>query len=223
MRQFKRVIHLFEEFKILCNEMSCLVREIKKHLKCMQFFEVFQLAKLEEIQIPSKKLEFEILLTQPHNHDRLGCPYDLDGSNRLDDTNGSSRPNNPDGSVEPNDLDRLGDPMTHMGRAILTTQSGQSSLTTHTVRAGLTTKMCRAGPTTQTNQKVDELDRHDRQVWTVRLVWIIESTQPVWVFWPARPIWGVGSDQFGWVVGWVILVHLGRRTRFQIYHELKHN
>jgi len=52
MRQFKRVIHLFGEFEILCNEMLCLDREIKKHLKCMHFFEVFQLAKLEEIQIP---------------------------------------------------------------------------------------------------------------------------------------------------------------------------
>jgi len=47
--QFKRVIHLFEEFKILCNEMLCLDRKIKKHLKCMHFLEVFQLAKLEEI------------------------------------------------------------------------------------------------------------------------------------------------------------------------------
>jgi len=63
MRQFKRVIHLFEEFEILCNEMLCLDREIKKYLKCMQFFEVFQLSKLEEIQIPLKKVEFEILLT----------------------------------------------------------------------------------------------------------------------------------------------------------------
>jgi len=43
--------------------MFCLDREIKKHLKCMYFFEVFQLAKLEEIQMPSKKVEFEILLT----------------------------------------------------------------------------------------------------------------------------------------------------------------
>jgi len=29
-------------------------------------FEVFQLVKLEGIQISSKKVEFEILLTQPH-------------------------------------------------------------------------------------------------------------------------------------------------------------
>jgi len=125
--------------------MLCLDREIKKHLKCMHSFEVFQLAKLEEIQIPSKKLEFEILLTQPH---RLGFPYDPDGSNRLDNTNGSSRPNNPDGSDGPNDLDRPGDLMTHTGQAGLTTQTGRSSLTTHTVRAGLTNKMCQVGPTT---------------------------------------------------------------------------
>ena len=52
MNQFKRVIQLFGEFEILCNEIFCLDREIKKHLKCMHFFEVFQLAKLEEIQIP---------------------------------------------------------------------------------------------------------------------------------------------------------------------------
>jgi len=64
MRQFKRVIHLFGEFEILCNEMLCFDREIKKHLKCMHFSEVFQLATLEEIQIPSKNVEFEILLTQ---------------------------------------------------------------------------------------------------------------------------------------------------------------
>jgi len=65
--------------------MFCLDREIKKHLKCMHFVEVFQLDKLEEIQTSSKKVEFEILFTQPHtldsipngpgklnNHDRLG-------------------------------------------------------------------------------------------------------------------------------------------------------
>ena len=49
--QFKRVIDLFGEFEILCNEILCLDKEIKKNLKCMQFFEVFQLAKLEEIQM----------------------------------------------------------------------------------------------------------------------------------------------------------------------------
>jgi len=35
--------------------MLYLDREIKKHLKCMHFFEVFLLAKLEEIQIPLKR------------------------------------------------------------------------------------------------------------------------------------------------------------------------
>ena len=87
------VVHLFGEFEILCNEMFCLDREIKKYLKCMHFVEVFQLAKLEEIQISSQKVEFEILLTQPHtldsisnglgkpnNHDRLDWPDDPDGS-----------------------------------------------------------------------------------------------------------------------------------------------
>jgi len=43
------VSHLFKEFEILCTEMLCLDRKIKKHLKCMHFFEAFQLAKLEEI------------------------------------------------------------------------------------------------------------------------------------------------------------------------------
>jgi len=52
MRKFRWVIHLFGEFEILCNEMLCLDREIKKHLKGMYFFKVFQLVKLEEIQIP---------------------------------------------------------------------------------------------------------------------------------------------------------------------------
>jgi len=64
MRQFKRVIHLFGEFEILCNEIICLDREIKKHLKCMHFFEVFQLAKLEEIQIPSKH---NFIMNSKHN------------------------------------------------------------------------------------------------------------------------------------------------------------
>ena len=91
------------------------------------FFEVFQLVKLEKNQISLKKVEFEILLTQPHNHDRLGWPYDPDRLDWLDDTNGSSRPNNQDGLDGPNDLDGLGDLMTHTGR-------------------------CRAGPTTQTDQ-----------------------------------------------------------------------
>ena len=34
--------------------MFCLDREIKKHLKCKHFLEVFQLVKLVEIQISSK-------------------------------------------------------------------------------------------------------------------------------------------------------------------------
>jgi len=34
--------------------MLCLDREIKKHFKYKYFFEGFQLAKLVEIQIPSK-------------------------------------------------------------------------------------------------------------------------------------------------------------------------
>jgi len=54
--------------------MKCFVwiEKLKSIYNTCIFFEVFQLAKLEEIQIPSKNVEFEILLTQPHNHDRLG-------------------------------------------------------------------------------------------------------------------------------------------------------
>jgi len=37
------VIYLFGEFKILCNEMFCFDREIKKNLICKNFFKVFQL------------------------------------------------------------------------------------------------------------------------------------------------------------------------------------
>jgi len=51
---FNEAIHFFEEFIFLCNEILCLDREIKKHFKCKYFFEGFQLAKLVEIQIPSK-------------------------------------------------------------------------------------------------------------------------------------------------------------------------
>jgi len=51
--------------------MLCLDTEIKKNFKCKHFFEGFQLAKLVEIQIPSKWVEFEIFLTQPHILDSL--------------------------------------------------------------------------------------------------------------------------------------------------------
>ena len=80
-------------------------------------------------------MEFEILFTQPHtldsipnrsgkpdNHDRLGLPYNPDGSDRLDDTNGSSRLNNLDRSGGPDCPDRPTDLMTHTGWACLTSQ-----------------------------------------------------------------------------------------------------
>jgi len=51
---FNEAVHFFEEFTFLCNEMLCLDREIKNHFICKNFFEGFQLAKLVEIQIPSK-------------------------------------------------------------------------------------------------------------------------------------------------------------------------
>jgi len=50
---FNEAIHFFKNLD-LCNEMLCLDRKIKKHFKCKHFFEGFQLAKLVEIQIPSK-------------------------------------------------------------------------------------------------------------------------------------------------------------------------
>jgi len=88
------VIHLFKEFEIFYNEMFCLDREIKKNLKCMHFFEVFQLVKLEKIQILRWNLKFFSLnLT-------LWIQPQTDPANmtRPDDTNGSSRPDEPNGS-----------------------------------------------------------------------------------------------------------------------------
>jgi len=129
--------------------MLCLDREIKKHLKCMHFFEVFQLAKLEEIQYLKKGGIWNSSHStshsdsipnepgKPDNHDRLDWPYDPDGSDRPNNTYGLSRPNNPDESSGPGDL------MTHTGRASLTTQISRSSLITYIVRAGPTTKMGR--------------------------------------------------------------------------------
>jgi len=35
---FNEVIHFFEEFRFLCNEMLCLDTEIKKHFKYKHFF-----------------------------------------------------------------------------------------------------------------------------------------------------------------------------------------
>jgi len=103
--------------------MLCLDREIKRHLKCMHFFEVFQLAKLEGIQIPYKKVKFKILFTQPHNldstpngpdkldnHDRMGWPNTPDGSDRHDNTNRLSRPDDPHRFGEPDDTKVSGGP-----------------------------------------------------------------------------------------------------------------
>jgi len=39
---FNKVIHFFEEFRLLCNKMLCLDTKIKKHFKCKHFFEGFQ-------------------------------------------------------------------------------------------------------------------------------------------------------------------------------------
>jgi len=49
MEYFNETIQFFEELRFFYNEMLYLNREIKKHLKCKHFFEVFQLAKLVEI------------------------------------------------------------------------------------------------------------------------------------------------------------------------------
>jgi len=52
MEYFSEVIYFFEEFRFFYNEILYFDREIKKHLKCIYFVEVFQLVKLKEIQIP---------------------------------------------------------------------------------------------------------------------------------------------------------------------------
>jgi len=50
---------VLKNLDFFCNEIFCLDREIKKHLKCKHFVEVFQLAKLVEIQILLKYVEFD--------------------------------------------------------------------------------------------------------------------------------------------------------------------
>ena len=68
-------------------------------------------------------MEFEILLTQPHNldstpngpgkpdnHDRLGWLDTPDVSDRHDDTNRLSRPDDPHGFGDPDDLEVSGGP-----------------------------------------------------------------------------------------------------------------
>ena len=47
------------------------IEKLKSIRNTSIFFEVFQLVKLVEIQLPSKQVKFEILLTQPYTLDSL--------------------------------------------------------------------------------------------------------------------------------------------------------
>jgi len=60
MRQFKRVIHLFENFEFLLSKMTCLDEKIKRKLKLRNFKKVFQITKIVEFEIHSKREEIEI-------------------------------------------------------------------------------------------------------------------------------------------------------------------
>jgi len=60
MRQFKKVIHIFGEFKILSKNMICLDEEIRRKFKLRNFNKVFQITKRENFEIHSKKKEIEI-------------------------------------------------------------------------------------------------------------------------------------------------------------------
>jgi len=60
MRQFKRIIHLFEEFKIFSRKMICLNMKIKRKLKLRNFKKVFHIIKIVkfEIHLIKKEIEF---------------------------------------------------------------------------------------------------------------------------------------------------------------------
>jgi len=60
MKQFKRVIHLFGEFEFLWSKITCLDEEIKRKLKLMNFKKIFQITKIVEFKINSKRKEIEI-------------------------------------------------------------------------------------------------------------------------------------------------------------------
>jgi len=45
MWQFKRVIHLFENFEILLRKMTCLNQKIKRKMKLKKISKVFQIKK----------------------------------------------------------------------------------------------------------------------------------------------------------------------------------
>jgi len=60
IKQFKRVIHLFGEFEFLYNKMTCLDEKIKRKLKLKNFKKIFQITKIVEFEIHSKRKEIEI-------------------------------------------------------------------------------------------------------------------------------------------------------------------
>jgi len=60
MRQFKRVIHLFGAFEFLLSKMTCLDEEIKRKLKLWNSKKIFQITKIVEFEIDSKRKKIEI-------------------------------------------------------------------------------------------------------------------------------------------------------------------
>jgi len=60
LRKFKRVIHLFGEFEFLSSKMTCLDKKIRRKSKLRNFEKVFQITKIIEFEIHSKKKKIEI-------------------------------------------------------------------------------------------------------------------------------------------------------------------
>jgi len=58
MRQFRRVIHLFEKFEILYSKMTCLDKVIRKKFKFKEFWKVFQMDFIEDTFKTIRKLKF---------------------------------------------------------------------------------------------------------------------------------------------------------------------
>jgi len=60
MRQFKKVIYLYGEFEFLLSKTTCLDEKIRRKLKLSNFKKVFQINKIVEFEIHSKREEIEI-------------------------------------------------------------------------------------------------------------------------------------------------------------------
>ena len=100
MSQFKRVIHLFKEFEYLLSKMTCLDEEIERKLKLRNFNNVFQITKIVEFEIHSKRKEIEIprfvefvIITDQRCQFGPDKPNDLDGwAGPIDDPDRPDRP-----------------------------------------------------------------------------------------------------------------------------------